>query len=74
MNSLIGNTDAVGHPGLGLNSRAVNLMKKNTFINSVSGINNHFTDSGLFGLNIQGAGSHSHDLMNIGLEELSRLK
>ena len=43
-------------------------------MNSAAGLNSHFTDSGLFGISIEGAGSHSPDLMHIALEELSKLK
>lgn len=77
MNQLIGNTSSfnASQPGSGLYSRAVaNILQKNSFVQSAGGINTHFTDSGLFGLSIEGAGSHSQDLMKIALEELGRLK
>ncbi len=34
----------------------------------------HFSDSGLFGISIEGSGSHSQDLLSVGLESLSELK
>ncbi len=67
MNTLIGNS-AQGK------NRAYNLVKNSNFVDSVQSINNHFSDSGLFGITIEGAGSHSSDLLNVGIEELSKLK
>jgi predicted Zn-dependent peptidase len=40
----------------------------------VSGINSHFTDSGLFGIAVEGAGSHSADLLKVAIEELDNLR
>lgn len=45
-----------------------NVVRANNFVDDVSGINSHFSDSGLFGLTIKGSGSHSEDLMNIALD------
>ena len=56
-------------------SRAItNLMQRYNFVDGVSGINTHFSDSGLFGLTIEGPGSHSQDLLSVLLEELNNLK
>ena len=74
MNQLLGNSDA-STPGQGVLSRAVtNLVKKQPYVHQASGIHSTFTDSGLFGIQVQGAGSHSQDLMQIALEELNKLK
>jgi len=50
------------------------LMQKNNFVDSASAINSHFSDSGLFGLQIEGPGSHSAELMNVLVEELNQLR
>jgi len=49
-------------------------MQKNDFVDSASAINSHFSDTGLFGLSIEGPGSHSAELMNVLVEELNRLR
>jgi len=49
-------------------------MQKNNFVDGASALNHHFTDSGLFGITIEGSGSHSQDLMNLAIEELNALK
>lgn len=77
MNTLIGSATAFssGGPGKGMYARAVtSLMQNYNFVDSASAINSHFTDSGLFGLNIEGPGSHSAELMAVLLEELHRLR
>lgn len=60
MNSLIGRNSKV--------------YKENSFVDKIEGINAQFTDNGLFGAKIQGAGSHSAQLMNVLLEQLNSLK
>lgn len=67
MNTLIGNS-AHGK------NRAYNLTKRHNFVDSVQSVNHHFSDSGLFGISVEGAGSHSADLLNVALEELSNLR
>ena len=77
MNTLIGNATSFssGGPGKGMYCRAItNLMQKHNFVDSASAINTHFTDSGLFGMTIEGPGSHSQELMSVLVEELNRLK
>jgi processing peptidase subunit alpha len=77
MNTLIGSATSFssGGPGKGLYNRAItNLMQKHNFVDGVSSINSHFSDSGLFGLTIEGPSSHSQELMHVLLEELNRLK
>lgn len=51
-----------------------NLMQRHNFVDGVQGINSHFSDSGLFGISIEGPGSHAQDLYSVALEELNRLK
>lgn len=65
MQQLIGNAHAFKNGNTG---RAHNAVKNNSFIDSVSGINSHFTDSGLFGITVEGAGSHSADLFKVAIE------
>jgi len=50
------------------------MMQKNPYVDGASALNHHFTDSGLFGITIEGSGSHSQDLMNLAIEELNSLK
>ena len=50
------------------------MMQKNYFVDGASAINSHFSDSGLFGITVEGSGSHSQDLMNLAIEELNALK
>lgn len=77
MNQLIGSATAFssGGPGKGMHCRAItNLMQKNPYVDGASGIVHHFTDTGLFGITIEGSGSHSQDLMSLCVEELNALK
>ena len=50
------------------------MIENNTYVDNCSAINHHFTDSGLFGINVEGQGSHSEELMGTILEELNSLK
>ena len=70
MESLVGSARGFGSG----NARANNLMKSSDFVDSASVINSHFTDSGLFGMNIEGPGSHSAELMSVMVEELNKLR
>jgi len=77
MNQLIGSAQAFssGGPGKGMHCRAItNMMQKNNFVDGASAINSHFSDSGLFGITVEGSGSHSQDLMMLAIEELNQLK
>jgi len=76
-NTLIGSASAFssGGPGKGMYCRAVtNMMQQHDFVDSASSIKSHFTDSGIFGVTVEGPGSHSADLMSVAIEELNRLK
>jgi len=58
-----------------MHCRAItNMMQKNPYVDGASALNHHFTDSGLFGITVEGSGSHSQDLMNLAIEELNSLK
>ena len=77
MNTLIGSATSFssGGPGKGMYCRAItNLMQKYNFVDGASAINSHFSDSGLFGMSIEGPGSHSQELMSVLVEELNRLR
>ena len=77
MNQLIGSATAFssGGPGKGMHCRAVsNLMQKYHYVDGASAVNTHFTDSGLFGMTIEGRGSHSSELMSLLVEQLNALK
>ena len=60
--------------GLGGHGRADRIIRNNAFVDSVSTISSHFSDSGLFGVNISGAGSHSADLLKVAIEQLDSLR
>lgn len=65
----------LGHSrGLGGHGRADSVIRNNAFVDSMSAISSHFSDSGLFGLSISGAGSHSADLLKVALEQLDSLR
>lgn len=68
MNSLIGCSSQ------SLRNRAHERIRTSNFVDQVYSINNQFTDSGLFGISVTGAGSHSQDLMNVALEDLANLR
>lgn len=66
MNSLIGSATSFssGGPGKGMYCRAItNLMQRYDFVEGASALSSHFTDSGIFGMNMMGPGSHSTDLL-----------
>ena len=72
MAQLLGSSDS----GESLTGRNFNtkLVRSSAHVEQAHAINSHFSDSGLFGLNVQGAGSHSADLMGSLLEQLNTLK
>lgn len=76
MQHLIGSASGYssGGPGKGMHNRAMGLLNRNHYIDGASTINTAFSDSGLFGMSIEGAGSHSQDLMHRLVEELNGLK
>jgi len=57
-----------------ISHRSLNIVNQNSFVDSSHGFNHHFTDSGLFGLTVTGSGSHSRELMDVALGQLSSLK
>jgi processing peptidase subunit alpha len=66
MNTLIGSAQAfsVGGPGKGMYCRSItNLMQRYAFVDGAGALNHIFSDSGLFGMNIEGPASHSKDLL-----------
>lgn len=77
LRTLIGSATAFssGGPGKGMYCRAViNVMQQNHFVDTASVIASHFTDSGLFGLKLQGPGSHCVDLLSVAVDEISKLR
>merc|ERR1719199_1436660 len=50
------------------------VMQSNNFVDGTSPVNVNFSDSGLFGLTIEGPGSHSQELMTTVTEELNSLR
>lgn len=74
MSSLIGQAQSwTAGPGLGFNW-ASNMIENHTFVDNACALNHHFSDSGLFGVNIEGQGSHSEELMGVALDTLNNLK
>jgi len=77
MSAILGSTDCLkrNFAGTGELSRAItHLSQQHSFIDRASVINAHFSDSGLFGLTVEGPGSNSTDLMDVLLTELNELK
>lgn len=68
MNALIGNSSQSSR------NRAAARVRQSNFVDSVESVNTHFSDSGLFGITVTGAGSHSQELLQVALEDLSNLK
>jgi predicted Zn-dependent peptidase len=71
MHQLLGHGHAFNHGNTG---RAHKAIVNNGFLDSIGGINSNFTDSGLFGITVEGAGSHSADLLAVALHELDALR
>jgi len=68
MNQIMGSAQGFssGGPGKGMYSRAIrNVMGRYAFVEVAGGISHHFTDSGLWGLSIQGSSTHSKDLIYV---------
>ena len=58
-----------------MHCRAItNMMQKNNFVDGASAINSHFSDSGVFGITVEGPGSHSAELMSVITDELNLLR
>lgn len=77
MSALLGSTDGLVHrkPGHNNLARAItNLSQEHSFVDRAYVTNAHFSDSGIFGLTVEGPGSHSTDLMEVLLEELNELR
>merc|ERR1711990_303739 len=71
MNELPGSASAYAPGNTG---RAHAAVKDNGFVDGVSAVSSNFTDSGLFGVHVHGAGSHSADLLSVGLSTLDGLR
>mmetsp|Transcript_5624 Transcript_5624/g.4287 ORF Transcript_5624/g.4287 Transcript_5624/m.4287 type:complete len:232 (-) Transcript_5624:175-870(-) len=77
INTLIGSATSfsAGGPGKGMYCRAItNLMQRFHFVEGVQSVSSHFSDTGLFGINISGPSSHAAELMYVIVEELNKLK
>lgn len=77
MQTLIGSAQSfsAGAPGSGMYSRAMtNMMQQHEFVDNASSFNSHFSDSGIFGISIEGPGSHSAELYSVLVDEFARLK
>jgi mitochondrial-processing peptidase subunit alpha len=75
MNTILGSAQGFssGGPGKGMYCRAItNILTRFAFAENAAGINHHFTDTGLWGINIQGPSSHSKDLLYVALAELNK--
>ena len=71
MNQLLGSGVAFGENS---RSRAGDVLGKYNFVENVEGVCASFTDSGLFGIQIQGSSSHAQELMDVALGELNALR
>lgn len=68
MNTLMGNATSFssGGPGKGMYCRAiVNLMQRYHFVSGVTTINSHFSDSGIFGISINGPAEAAQSLLQV---------
>ena len=77
MNQLIGSATSFssGGPGKGMHCRAItNLMQKHSCVDGAASLNHHFSDSGLFGMTIEGPGAQSDELMKLLVQELNGLR
>jgi predicted Zn-dependent peptidase len=77
MSALLGSTDSLqrGRAGHGTIARTIkHLAQEHSFVERAYVTNAHFSDSGLFGLTVEGPGSHSTELMDVLLEELNELR
>lgn len=71
MDELVGSAHAFS---AGNSGRAHDAVKANGFLDGIDAINSNFTDSGLFGIKVQGAGSHSQDLFQVAMSTLDGLR
>jgi len=71
MQELVGSAHAFA---AGNSGRAHLAVKNNGFLDGLNAINSNFTDSGLFGVKVAGAGSHSADLLQVALDTLDSLR
>lgn len=71
MDELVGSAHAFS---AGNSGRAHDAVKANGFLDGLDAINSSFTDSGLFGIKVQGAGSHSQDLFQVAMSTLDSLR
>lgn len=73
MNQMLGSAKAFSKP-FSNSGRASGVISGNEFVDSFHGINSHFSDTGLFGVTIEGAGSHSADLLKVAISSLDSLR
>jgi predicted Zn-dependent peptidase len=76
LNTLLGSSSSfsTGGPGKGMHARTTkNLLNKLHYVDSANAINFNFSDSGLFGLSVNGPSSNSNDLLNALVGELKGL-
>jgi len=71
MDELIGSAHAFSS---GNSGRAHDAVKANGFLDGIDAINSNFTDTGLFGIKVNGAGSHSQDLFQVAMSALDSLR
>jgi len=74
--TLLGNANSSqrNQPGHGRYNRASeNLVQKHNFVDRANAVNHHFSDTGLFGISVEGPGANSEDLMRAAVEELHGL-
>jgi predicted Zn-dependent peptidase len=70
---MLGSAKAFSKP-FSNSGRASGVISGNEFVDSFHGINSHFSDTGLFGVTIEGAGSHSADLLKVAISSLDSLR
>jgi predicted Zn-dependent peptidase len=71
MDELVGSAQAFSAGNFG---RAHEAVKNNGFLDGCDAINSNFTDTGLFGIKVNGAGSHSQDLFQVAMTMLDSMR
>jgi len=76
INTILGNSSSfsTGGPGKGMHSRSTkNLVNNYYYVESASSFNQHFRETGLFGIKISGPNGNCNELIDAAILELKQL-